>query len=90
MHSRVPYESIRQTILDLCKETPLSIDELWWLLGRTKTHLQKNIIPALVDAGKLEFLHPEQPHSKFQKYITTNRPVLIILADVLSDSSLLK
>lgn len=72
MHSRVPRESLRQMILELCMETPLSSDELSWLLGRTKAHLQKDIIPALMDAGKLKFLYPEQPNSKFQKYITTS------------------
>ena len=86
VHSRVPSESMRQMILELCMETPLSIDELSWLLGRTKAHLQKDIFPALVDAGKLEFLYPDQPNSKFQKYITTNRPAPLLGASQIFSS----
>jgi len=57
------------SILEICKDNYMSIEEISKKINRSIRHLQNRIIPTLVKQGKLTRLYPNAPNHPQQKYI---------------------
>lgn len=58
-----------EIIVTLCAVRPLSLLQLTWLLGRTKTHLYP-VLRGLVRQGRLEYEFPHHPRHQHQRYLS--------------------
>jgi len=58
------------SILEICKDDYMPIEEIATKINRSIRHLQNRIIPTLVKQGKLIRLYPNAPNHPQQKYKT--------------------
>ena len=65
---RVPKSKVRDTILQLCKNGPLSLRDLAQLLNRNQKSLQNHYLSSLISEGYLELKYPETPNRPDQAY----------------------
>lgn len=65
---RMPPESLRQLIVDLCRWHELRADELAFLLGKDRKYLRNHHLTQMVKTGRLVFVYPESPNHKWQAY----------------------
>jgi ATP-dependent DNA helicase RecG len=65
----VKLEMMKDMIVQLCAQAPLSSNELAVLVGRKRHYLQERIISVLVKSKRLRFLYPQAPNSQNQRYI---------------------
>lgn len=65
---RVPPDSLRQLIVDLCRWHELRADELASLLGKDRKYLRNHHLTQMVKTGRLVFVYPESPNHKWQAY----------------------
>lgn len=61
-----------RVVIRLCAQTPLSLLELAWLLGRNKNYV-RSILKHLVDERALEYLYPDRPRHPGQRYRAVQR-----------------
>jgi len=59
-------------VVALCARTPLSLDEMVALLGRSEDYL-RHVLRPLLASGKLAYLYPTQPSHPRQKYVAARR-----------------
>lgn len=62
-------EELNAILIGLCAWRPLSLTELAALTGRSPNHLRSRNIKRLMDAGRLKYLHPDEPNHPDQKYV---------------------
>jgi ATP-dependent DNA helicase RecG len=66
---RVSPEIRDSTILKLCDVTPLSLKEIARLTARSELSIRE-AVQALINTNKLNYLFPERPSHRNQKYVT--------------------
>lgn len=55
-------------IINSCKDSFISIEQIALAVNRSQTYLQNEVLPYLVNNGKLERLYPENPNHPNQAY----------------------
>ncbi|MBE7491072.1 MAG: putative DNA binding domain-containing protein [Planctomycetes bacterium] len=70
---RAKPEALENIIVALCAIRPRRIAELRRLLGRTTFYLLSKFLRPMIDSGKLEYVHPEEPNHPQQAYRSTVR-----------------
>jgi len=68
---KAPREEVKETILDLCRDRYLRIDQLVTLLDRSKDTLRNHYLNKLVNAEKLKLKYPETLTHEEQAYKTS-------------------
>lgn len=63
-------EELEKLILELCDWRALSSVQIATLLARNSNYLTNNYLTELVELGKLQYLHPDQPSHPSQKYLS--------------------
>ncbi|TYR79176.1 transcriptional regulator [Priestia megaterium] len=67
---RLNPEKMESIILDLCREKPLMLKDLAYLLERTPDGVRNNYLSKLLQQGKLQLKYPNQPNHPKQAYLT--------------------
>jgi hypothetical protein len=67
---KTPRDQVKSTILELCQDRYLKIDQLVDLLGRSKDTLRNHYLNKLVKDGKLKLRYPDKLTHKDQAYKT--------------------
>ena len=70
LNKRKSVPKLESIILQLCALGPLKLPELAEILRRKGDHLRKHYVSKMLEAGKLEYLYPEQPFHPQQAYRT--------------------
>lgn len=68
---RAKPEALENIIVALCAIRPRRIAELRKLLRRTTFYLLSKFLRPMIDSGKLEYVHPEEPNHPQQAYRST-------------------
>lgn len=63
-------EKLHSAVLDFCTEDFKTLADIAKGVSRTKGHLKKHVIPALLQSGKLVRKHPDVPNHPEQQYKT--------------------
>jgi predicted transcriptional regulator len=64
--------NIEQSIIDVCQEDYISVEEIAQKVGRAVKYLKNKIIPEMVKIGYLIKLYPQTNHPQ-QKYISKSK-----------------
>jgi len=69
---RTTPEELNGVLIGLCTWRALSLAELAALTDRSPNHLRSRNIKHLISAGRLAYLHPDEPNHPDQKYIASS------------------
>ena len=67
---RLPQDKLDEIIVELCRVTAFSVEELAHILKRTESHIRNRAIPRLLKNKKLAYTIPEMINHPNQKYIS--------------------
>ncbi|MEW8459007.1 MAG: ATP-binding protein, partial [Candidatus Thiodiazotropha endolucinida] len=68
---KAPKTLVESTILQLCQEKPLALDELAKLLNRSVESIRKDYLQPMIRDKRLRYLYPTSPQHPEQAYITS-------------------
>lgn len=68
---KAPKTLVESTILQLCQEKPLALDELAKLLNRSVESIRKDYLQPMIRDKRLRYLYPTSPQHPEQSYITS-------------------
>jgi ATP-dependent DNA helicase RecG len=67
-------EAVRQTILELCRNYYLTVDQLAALLSRNTAGLRDRYLTSMTKEGLLRLQYPESPNRPDQAYTAVDEP----------------
>ena len=67
-------DRVRDTIVRICQHHAYRADELAQLMGRTASYVVRHYLTPLVEAGRLERVHPRMIHHPDQAYRAVSEP----------------
>jgi len=71
---RMMRKELEETVLLLCSNEYLTVNQIAKLVGKSSTYLLNEVIPSLIDNQKLVRLFPGIPKHKKQAYKTNHSP----------------
>lgn len=75
---KAPKARVEQTILEICRDSYLSLRELSEILGRKPGTLQNHYLAKLVSDGTLRLLYPDKVNHPKQRYQTSGKGIQMI------------